>query len=123
VVADFAGDGQGLHIGLGADPNVPSAEAWPWGSLRTRLRGSPQRRAMLTDSSVALPPDWPAIVNHPPDPAELTTLRHSLPRSVPLGGQRWTAGVVRALGLEATQRPPGRPRKPKSVGLQAENAT
>jgi hypothetical protein len=87
------------------------------------MRGLPQKRAMLTNSPVALPSDWPAIVNPPPDAAELTTLRHSLVPSAPLGAHRWTAGVVRTLGLQAPHRPPGRPRKPTNGGLEVENAT
>ena len=90
---------------------VKRAEAWRWDSLWVRLRGSAQQQAMIRPSPVALPEDWTAVVNRPTAAPELETVRQSVIRSAPLGQKRWVDRVVRSLGLEATQRPRGRPKK------------
>ena len=73
--------------------------------------------------SVADHPPWTAVVNRPTPAPELETVRHSVIRSAPLGEKRWVARVVRALGLEATQRRPGRPKKRQTLVTVARNAT
>jgi len=102
---------------------VKRAEGWRWGSLRVRMRGSAQQQAMLSPSPVALPKDWTAVVNRPTPAPELEAVRHSVIRSAPLGQKRWVARVVRSLGLEATQRRPGRPKKRENLVTVARNAT
>jgi len=43
--------------------------------------------------------------------AELEALRRSVQRGCPFGDESWSAQAVRRLGLEATLRPRGRPKK------------
>ncbi|MCY2952638.1 MAG: hypothetical protein NTU53_11795, partial [Planctomycetota bacterium] len=54
---------------------------------------------------------WTAVVNRPTAGAELEGVRHCVIGSAPLGERRWVDRVVRALGVEATQRRRGRPKK------------
>jgi len=102
---------------------VERAEAWRWGSLWTRERGSEQQRALLGRPPVALPEDWAAVVNRAAGAEELERVRQCVIRGAPLGGKRWVARAVEALGLEATQRRRGRPRKRKSGTAGVDNAT
>ncbi len=44
---------------------VKRAEAWQWGSLYRRTRGTPEERRLLTDSPVPLGSDWLRHVNRP----------------------------------------------------------
>jgi putative transposase len=90
---------------------VTKAEAWRWGSLWVRLRGSAEQRAMLSDPPVELPENWPALVNARQAKEELEQVRRCVMRGAPLGDERWVRRTVWRLGLEATQRGRGRPRK------------
>jgi len=102
---------------------VQRAEAWRWDSLRVRLLGSAQQQALLSPSPVALPGNWTPVVNRPTPAPELETVRHSIIRSAHLGQKRWVDRVARALGLEATQRRRGRPKKRTTLVAVARNAT
>ena len=44
--------------------------------------------------------------------AEVFRLRESVQRGRPFGGESWTSETASKLGLEASLRPRGRPRKP-----------
>jgi putative transposase len=85
------------------------AESWRWSSLRQRI--APPADSVLTNGPVALPSDWPQLVQQPQTEAELTALRASVARGTPFGGPRWTRHAARQLDLESTLRPRGRPRK------------
>jgi putative transposase len=52
--------------------------------------------------------------------AELEAVRRAARRSCPLGGQWWQRRTAAALGLEATLRPRGRPRKSRSCEEEME---
>ena len=45
--------------------------------------------------------------------AEVAALRQTVKRGVPFGSETWTTPALRKLGLESTQRPRGRPKKPQ----------
>jgi putative transposase len=93
---------------------VNRAEDWPWSSLWQRQRG--QHPVALADWPVERPADWVQWVNEPQSQAELDALRHSLRRSSPFGEPGWQQQIALRLGLEATLRPQGRPRKaPEAV--------
>lgn len=89
---------------------VDRAEDWRWGSLGRRSRGSAQDRGLLGEWPVDRPAEWVATVNEPQSEAELSALRESLRRGRPFGGPAWQADAAARLGLQATFRPPGRPR-------------
>ena len=72
---------------------------------------------------VMLPEHWTAVVNRATAAPELEAVRHSVIRSAPLGQKRWVDRVVRALGLEATQRRRGRPTKRENLVTVARNST
>jgi putative transposase len=89
---------------------VRRAEDWAWSSLADRVAGGEAAR-WLHPGPVPLPEGWVRWVNEPQTEAELAALRMSVVRGRPYGSEAWVQAVVERLGLQATVRPRGRPRK------------
>ena len=107
---------------------VKRAEDWQWSSLRRRCppasgtkeatpsatpspTADADRKPLLTPLPIDLPADWVKRVNRPETSKELERLRTSVNRGRPFGGEAWTRRTVARLGLPATLRGRGRPRK------------
>ena len=73
--------------------------------------GAPEHHAMLSSWPLPRPRKWVQYVNEPQTAAELSALRNSCNRGTPYGGAEWMKKTVKRLGLEATTRRPGRPKK------------
>jgi putative transposase len=91
---------------------VRRTENWPWSSLST------PRAGFLHDSPVPLPRNWIARVNAPETGGELAALRQSVNRGTPFGVTAWVRRTAARLGLEASLRPRGRPRKAVKDALE-----
>jgi len=87
------------------------AEDWPWSSLACRRAGGEAAARRLHPWPVAASADWYQAVNEPQSEAELAALRRSVSRGRPYGSEVWVQDIVQRLGLQATIRPRGRPRK------------
>jgi putative transposase len=87
---------------------VSRAESWRWSSLYHRLHGG---GPVLDPGPVALPGKWVQYVNRAQTQAELEALRRCVVRGAPFGAEEWQKETAAALGLEASLRPRGRPRK------------
>ncbi len=85
---------------------VEWAEAWRWGSLWQRERGLGGE--LLSNWPVERPDDWVDFVNEPQSDSELETIRTSVKRGRPFGGDEWVERVVKEYGLESTMRAVGR---------------
>ena len=94
---------------------VVRAEEWRWSSLWKRLRGAAPTRRWLAEWPAAGPSRWVDWVNEPQTEAELEVLRGCIKRGRPFGSEVWARNTARRLGLEATLRARGRPRKRGSV--------
>lgn len=90
---------------------VPQAEAWRWCSLWRRESGDSEARALLARWPVPRPRAWVQHANTPQSEAELTAVRQAVRRSSPFGEPDWQQAIAKRLGLQATLRPRGRPRK------------
>lgn len=89
---------------------VRKAENWPWSSLNSRgANGVPPD--FLRAGPCPLSADWVDAVNAAPPEGELDRLRMSVNRGTPFGDQRWIRRAAARLGIEASLRPRGRPRK------------
>jgi putative transposase len=88
---------------------VRRGENWPWSSLGYRVKGGGE--GLLDEGPKPLPGEWVAWVNRPETAAELAALRQSVVRGCPFGEESWVKRTAKALGLEATLRKPGRPKK------------
>lgn len=60
---------------------------------------------------VPRPERWIEWVNQPLSAAELDQIRHSVNRGTPYGSAGWVSRIAAQLGLNASLRPRGRPRK------------
>jgi putative transposase len=89
---------------------VPRAELWYWSSLGRAAREDPAA-PLLTPWPLPRPADWLDIVNQPQTEAELQALRRCLNRGCPFGDAAWVEETARLLGLQATLRGRGRPRR------------
>jgi putative transposase len=90
---------------------VPRAEQWPWSSLYLRTQGDPRAASWLSPSPLPLPPNWSARVNEALTSSELAAVRRSVLRGCPYGSAAWQQRTASRLGLQATLRARGRPRK------------
>ena len=82
---------------------VERAEDWRWSSLSAR--------GLLSASPVERGRGWAARVNAAESESELDALRRSVRRGAPYGTGAWVQSTAARLGLEASLRPRGRPRK------------
>ncbi len=86
-----------------------TAESWPWSSLSA---GMTVRRSLLSEMAPeACAADWIEFVNAPQTTEEVEAIRECVVRGRPFGHQAWRLKVAEELGLEASIRPRGRPRK------------
>jgi putative transposase len=95
---------------------VERAELWRWSSLWRRRQAGVAPPLELADWPVPRPADWVSSVNATWTVAEEEAVRRCIRRGRPYGREEWVAAVVKGLGLEATMRPPGRPRKHSAEG-------
>jgi putative transposase len=66
---------------------------------------------MLSDWPIPGPRNLLARVNAAQSEAEVAAVRKSIVRGSPFGDERWVRRVADQMGLEASLRPRGRPRK------------
>ena len=93
---------------------VKKAELWPWSSLfKRRMSDSPQWLLPLDQWPVPRRSDWLAWVNRPQSAKELDAMRLCIRRGRPYGSETWVTRTARAIGLESTLRPRGRPKNEK----------
>jgi len=88
---------------------VTSAEQWPWSSFARRIHNAAD--SILDEWPVGRPGNWTSIVNVGESEDELRMIRTAVRRGMPLGEPEWTRSAAEALGLEATLRGRGRPKK------------
>ena len=90
---------------------VERAQNWQWCGFSRRMLAEPPSWLLPTgDWPVPFPSDWAARVNRPQSQKELIALQNSLKRGRPYGDDRWSLQTARALRLESSLRPRGRPR-------------
>ena len=88
---------------------VERAEDWRWCSLWRRLNGD--RESLLSNWPLDIPADWFDWVNAAQTETELEVLRKCVNRGTPYGTEGWKTRMAKALRLESTLKPRGRPRK------------
>ncbi len=86
---------------------IERAEDWPWSSAHTRPDGT--KPAFLAPSPVPRPENWSELLALTEAEAMLDRLRRCANRQTPFGSEAWVIATAKALGLESTLRPRGRP--------------
>lgn len=89
---------------------VERAEQWRWSSLCPGRKES--NDGILSAWPLPRPANWIKLVNQPQTEKELAALRHCVNRGTPFGEKGWVETTAARLGLAATLRPRGRPKKP-----------
>lgn len=89
---------------------VDRAEDWRWSSLWHRANDRASQIDWLSEWPLDPPSDWLEWVNEPQTAAELEALRGCANRGRPFGDNEWVQLTARALALESSLRPRGRPR-------------
>jgi putative transposase len=89
---------------------VRRAEYWPYSSLYIDVEGE-AKPAYWHAGPVCRPPAWVDWVNEPMTEAELAVVRTCVQRNRPYGSAPWQRTIAAQLGIEASLRPRGRPRK------------
>jgi len=82
---------------------VQRSADWPWSSHA--------HPTVIDPWPIDVPPNWSEWVDAPQFDHELARLRTCVTRQAPFGTPAWQEQTAKALGLDSTLRPPGRPRK------------
>jgi len=90
---------------------ISRARDWSWSSLRWWRAAN--RPSFLYPSESVSNSDWPKLVDQPQSEKELAALRLCVRRGQPYGDDLWVNQIAKALRLESTLRPIGRPQKPQ----------
>jgi putative transposase len=93
---------------------IEHAQHWVWSSAASLAADETRPRPLLDAGPMARPADWLQRVDEPQTEAEVEQLRTCTRRGRPFGSSPWTTRTARRLGLEASLRPLGRPRKPQA---------
>jgi putative transposase len=88
---------------------VERAEQWRWSSLSPGRKESHDE--ILSAWPLPRPANWIEFVNQPQTETELAALRHCVNRGKPFGENGWVETTAAQLGLAATLRPRGHPKK------------
>ena len=90
---------------------VERSQDWEWSSLKPTARsGLP---GLLDPGPLPKGAGWTNYVNGVESEAELAAIRRSIERGAPYGSADWQQSTAAALGLEASLRPRGRPKREK----------
>ena len=93
---------------------VDRAQDWRWGSLWARGHGDERLQALLSEWPVDRPGNWVATVNRPMSAKEEEKMQTCIARNRPFGSDIWQKRTASRLGLTASIRREGRPKKAKT---------
>ncbi|MDP3645820.1 MAG: transposase [bacterium] len=85
-------------------------EDWLWGSAYRRIKGTKKEQKLLAESPTPLPRNYRQWITYAEPTEELATVRQSIVKGVPYGGESWTERMIKTYKLESTMRSPGRPK-------------
>ena len=90
---------------------VSAARDWRWGSLFRRTQGSVEQRQLLAEWPVEEPAEYRQDVERLLPRDTVDTIRVSVAKGQPFGGEAWKQAMIEKLNLVHTTRGVGRPRK------------
>lgn len=86
-------------------------DLWRFGSLWRWAHGTAVDKSLLAAWPIPRRPNWIEYVASPLTDKERQKMQRSIARGVPYGDDEWVSSTAKRLGLEATLRDRGRPRK------------
>jgi putative transposase len=90
---------------------VQKCEDWQWGSSYRRIHGTVKEKKLLNILPTDLPSNYRRWINTNEDKKVLESIRGSVSKSIPYGGETWLEKMVAVHNLHSTLRSPGRPKK------------
>jgi len=92
---------------------VKKAQDWRWSSLWMREKGTKKQKALLSAWPVEKPLAYLKWLNtlQKDEEEKLETIRYSIKKGKPFGGDSWIKRVAEKLGLGSTLKQRGRPKK------------
>jgi len=90
---------------------VKRAEDWRWSSGWIRVNGDEEKKKILCEWPFVIPKNYSEIINKHQDNEEIETIRSSIKRGSPYGGEMWKDEMVTKYSLQASIKPRGRPKK------------
>jgi len=88
---------------------VDAASDWEWSSIGRR--SSARWPGLISAGPILKPANWEQLVDTITNSDELAAMRECGNRNAPYGDKAWVLQTARDLGLEASIRPRGRPRR------------
>lgn len=90
---------------------VKKCEDWKWGSAYRRISGTTKENNLVDAIPADVPNNYSRWINTIEDEKVIQSIRSSVIKSTPYGGEKWIEKMVATHKLQATLRSPGRPRK------------
>ena len=90
---------------------VKKCEDWKWGSAYRRISGTTKENNLVDAIPADVPNNYSRWINTIEDEKVIQSIRSSVVKSTPYGGEKWIEKMVATHKLQATLRSPGRPRK------------
>jgi len=88
-----------------------NCEDWQWGSAYRRLLGTHKEKELLDTIPTDLPLQYRRWINSEEDEKVVDSIRSSIIKGIPYGGEKWVEKMVITHKLQSTLHSPGRPRK------------
>lgn len=89
---------------------VQKAQDWHWSSLWLRKNGTKKQKGFLDPWPVPAGQQYASWVNQHQPKEEIEIIRYAIKRGRPYGSEEWIHPTAKALNLEPTLNPRGRPR-------------
>lgn len=88
---------------------VRRAENWEFCSLFQRISNKKLAKKILAEWPIKMPQNYLGLINEPQQ--EETAITYSVQKGKPYGKESWSDAMIQKLGLQATVRQRGRPKK------------
>ncbi len=90
---------------------VKSCENWQWSSAYRSLCGTTKEKKLIDTAPTELPEDYSRWINLPQTEQELESIRNSVNKGKPYGGEGWVEKMVTRHSLQSSLKGSGRPKK------------
>lgn len=90
---------------------VQKAENWKWSSVWRREFGTNKQKKMLSSWPIEIPKNYIKYLNEVQTDEELNTIRKSINKNIPFGGNMWVGKMVDKFKIGQSLRSVGRPKR------------
>ena len=90
---------------------VKDAAHWPWNSYSHHIGVEVESPITICKSPQPIPSNWKALVHKDITKEQTKIIKTSIDKGAPLGEKQWVVKTAKALNIESSLRPQGRPKK------------